>query len=298
MKLVWAQDFDFLTHGGGAQLTDRAHFLEGVRRGHDLSIWSPSSGMNLMDIKDEVVLASNPAFLSADVFKNMLDRGISYVWFLHDYLPLCKYRLFYPMRDSCKSCYLKDRWLPILLQAKLIIWLSPLHRESWLWLCPELEGVPYHLAPSPVEVRRFYSVGIERRGVVAVESLHPFKGRSHILKWAEEHSDVEVFFIGGNPTPHDFLPPNCRDIGVVPYEQMNEAYNHHEALLHLPQSPSPFDRTVVEAYLAGCRIIGNELIGALSWPAFREGREAVATMCRESPKKFWEAVEGVLGGTT
>jgi len=294
MKILYAQDFDFMTHPGGAQLTDRAHYLEGVRRGHDLVVWNPMSEVNDNDLTPGVgIIASNPAFLPADAFQLMLDKGIPYVWFLHDYLPICKYRLFYPLRESCKSCYLKERWLPYLLGAKMIIWLSPLHRNSWLVTCPELEEMPYHLSPSPVNPDSFYDMKVERSGVIAVESLHPFKGRDQVLKWAEEYPEVQINFVGGNPGPQIPLPPNCKDIGLVPANKMNEVYNQHEIFLHLPQNPSPFDRTVAEAYLAGCRVIGNELIGALSYSWFIS-REQVRVNCMASSKLFWNEIEGVL----
>lgn len=284
-----------MTHPGGAQLTDRAHFLEGVRRGHDLEIWTPHSEAALDSLgAGDIVLASNPVFIHHEVFLGLLDRGARVVWFLHDYQPLCRWRLFYPMQEECRSCHRKERWLPILLKARLIIWLSPLHRESWLWTCPELAGVPHHLSPSPVNPDRFHDMGLPRQGVVAVESLHPFKGRKHVLRWAQEHPEVPITFLAGNPFPNDGLPPNCRVVDQVPGWRMNEVYNRHQVMLHLPQSPSPFDRAVPEAYLAGCRIVGNSLVGALSWPFFQEGREGVAQALRESPTRFWEAVEGAL----
>ena len=293
MKILYAQDFDFMTHLGGAQLTDRAHYLEGVRRGHDLRIWSPGSEINEFDLNgDTRVIASNPVFLATEAFQLMLDRGVSYVWFLHDYMPVCKYRLFYPMREPCKLCYLKERWLPYLLKAKMIIWLSSLHRDSWMWVCPELESMPYHLSPSPVNPDLFYDMKLERLGAVAVESLHPFKGRDQVLRWATEHPEIQIDFVGGNPNPEIPLPLNCKDLGPIPGNKMNEVYNQHEIFLHLPQGPAPFDRTVSEAYLAGCKIIGNELIGALSYDWFTS-RESVAEHLRSSSRLLWEKIEEV-----
>lgn len=295
MRFLWAQDFDFMTHPGGAQLTDRAHFLEGIHRGHDIKIWSPESELDDSEVKEGViVIASNPAFLPVDAFQLMLDRDVPYLWLFHDYLPVCKYRLFYPKRESCKACYLKERWLPILLRSKMLIWLSPLHRNSWLWLCPELESIPHHLAPSPVDFELFYNVGVPRQGVITVESLHSFKGRDQVLKWAREHPEVQVTCVGGNPSPGESLPPNCKELGGVRSFKMNELYNQHETFLHLPQNPSPFDRTVPEAYLAGCEVIGNELIGALSYEWFNS-RENVAEHCKKSPREFWERIEEVVG---
>lgn len=294
MKIIFAQDFDFISHSGGAQLTDRAHFLEGIRRGHDIQLWTPSNQFYQHDFTPGTkFIASNPIFLGTDTFQVLLDKKIAYVWLFHDYSPLCKYRLLYPMQAKCRSCYLKERWLPYLMAAKMLIWLSPLHRESWLRVCPELEPLPYHLAPAPVDPDQFFDMKLERSGAVAVESLYPFKGREKVLKWAEAHPEVEISFVGGNPEPHVPLLPNCRDVGIIPSGKMNEVYNRSEIFLHLPQNPMPFDRTVAEAYLAGCKIIGNQLIGALSYSWFTS-RELVAEECRKSSQDLWQALEEVF----
>lgn len=292
MKAVWAQDYDFMTHGGGAQLTDRSHYVEGLKRGHKLSIWSPGSGIGAGDISG-LVIASNPVFLGVEVFDELSSKRVPYIWLLHDYWPMCKYRLFFPMIEKCMTCYLKERWIPVLLRSKLIVWLSPLHRESWLAIAPELKDMPYHLAPSPINEDLFNDRGIgSRHGAVAVESLAEFKGRAYVLKWAEEHSEVDLDFVGENPIPGEALPSNCRVLGPIPYWRMPDVYNDHEFFVHLPQSPSPFDRSVAEAYLCGCSIIGNTLIGALSYPWFRS-RDEVAKRCGGSPGEFWDAVERV-----
>lgn len=292
MRFAWVQDLDIMSAAGGAQLTDRAHFIEGIRGGHDLLLYTPQSGLTFPSRLDGIIISNAGSFPAKDIME-LHDRGKPVIWFLHDYWPICKYRLFYPMRDSCKSCYLVKRWEPVLKRASLIIWLSSLHRESWLWLCPELKGVPYHLAPSPVDPMEFRDLGIPRSGVIAVESLHEFKGRDHVIQWATDHPEVNITCLGGNPIPRIDLPPNLKDMGSQPNESMNNLYNRHESLLHLPQSPSPFDRTVAEAYLAGCKIIGNELIGALSYSWFKS-RDEVANHCQDSSGDFWQAVEEVF----
>ena len=132
-----------------------------------------------------------------------------------------------------------------------------------------------------------------RSGAVAVESLHAFKGRDQIIQWAEDHPDVSIDLVGGNPEPEIPLPSNCKDVGLVPSNKMNWMYNHYEVFLHLPQNPSPFDRTVVEAYLAGCKVIGNRLIGALSYDWFKS-REEVVNHCGFSSKMLWQQLEEVL----
>jgi len=51
---------------------------------------------------------------------------------------------------------------------------------------------------------------------------------------------------------------------------------------------------VAEAYLAGCEIIGNKLIGALSHSWFKSRKE-VEEHCGNSSKLFWEKIEEALG---
>ena len=297
MRLVWLQDLDFMSVAGGAEFTDRVHFIAGLKRGHDITLVTPSSpDQEAAFGPADAVIVSNATTFQLGGFQTFQEMGRPLIWFLHDYFPICKYRLFFPMAEKCGICYLKARWLPHLTSARLLIWLSPLHRASWLKIAPELEGIPYALIPSPVDGQQFYDLGLPRQGTITVNSLAPFKGRDNILKWIEEHPQEPVTVVGANNVP---LPPNCTHLGLVSYHRLNELYNRHQSFLHLPGSPMPFERTVAEAYLAGCRVIGNELIGALSWPFFTEGppatrREAVSTALAVAPRLFWEAVEGAL----
>lgn len=294
MRFAWIQDLSPMTEGGGAQLTDRSHIVEGIRRGHDLTLVTPQGDINALFIDDSPVIISNMmAGFQLDVFQHLIQRNKPCIWFFHDYQPICKYRLFYPMLNKCKSCQRREMWLPILLEAKLLIWLSPLHRESWLFMCPELETKPYALVPSPVDPKQFYNMNLDRDGVVAVSSLYPFKGRQNVLQWATEHPNQKITFVGGNPVPDEPLPSNCQDIGQQSFWTLNEIYNRHKAILHLPNTPQPFERSICEGFLAGCDIIGNSLIGALSYN-WCKSREQVAEHCGNSSKLFWDRIEEAL----
>jgi hypothetical protein len=283
MKIAWIQDFDIFTTGGGAQLTDRTHVEEIIRRGHEVKLLTPQTHFDLEMFADTLVVASNPNFLQPIFFEKLVDEGLPFVYFFHDYWPICKWRLFYPMSDSCKeACPEKPRWINILQQAEMLVFMSPLHRESILWLCPELERIPYQLSPSPVQSKNFWPIGLKRQGVIGIESLNSFKGRAAFLQWVLEHPDTPVTAIGGNEYPEMPLPSNVTYIEQVPQHKLNQLLNEHEALLHLPVSPSPFDRTCAEAIYAGCKIIGNDLVGALSYPWFTD-RESVKKHCEASP---------------
>jgi len=292
MKVLWVQDMDPMVYPGGAELNDRAHIWEGVRRGHEVQVVGPEPNPQALDRPADLVVVSNSMSLPLDAYSRWRERRIPWVIFAHDYGPwVCKWRLFYPMEERCQTlCFLRARWGPILQEARLLIWLSPLHRWAWLYAYPQLEAHPHALVPSAVDVELFHDLGRPRSGVVMVNSLAAFKGADNVIRWAEEHPDVQISHVGGN-TEGRKVPPNVRDVGYVPQGKMNELLNSHETFLHLPSTPMPFDRTVVEAFLAGCRIEANELVGALSWDFFRQGREAVRQACQSAPQTFWQEVE-------
>lgn len=291
MKLLWLQDLSPYSHDGGAQLNDRAKILAGLRRGHEIEVVVPESSAAIADW-GEAAVASNCTAFTPQVFEALSEKGKPYVFFLHDYAPVCKVRLFYPQLPKCKTCFRKERWLPALQAARLLIWLSPLHRRAWLYSCPELREHAYLLNPSTVSADEFYDMGLERAGTLAVNSGLDFKGRVRFVEWAEEHPEEPITLIG--PT-NATLPPNVtRRENMVPAREMNRVYNEHERFVHLPVNAMPFDRTPVEALLAGCKLVLNKNVGCLSWGFMRQGREAVEAAMRNADGDFWDAVEGAL----
>lgn len=290
MRVAWVQDLNIFSVGGGAQLTDQAHFNEGVRRGYQMSLMLPDSDPEL-PYHCDFIIASNCVNFKVDYLHDLVKRGKKIIWFFHDYF--CRWRLFYPMLDKCKRCYLKPRWLPILTQSPLLIWLSPLHRDSWLWSYPELADMPYALIPSAIDTTQFFNMHMTRKGIICNSGLCLFKGRRRVLEWARGHPETHITFIGGNDLPEEPLPPNCSYIGGFSHLKMNDVFNQFEALLHLPATPQPFERAFVEAYLAGCKLIANSLVGALSYDWFTS-REEVAKHVAKAPKDFWDSIEKAL----
>lgn len=283
MKIAWVQDLSPWTELGGAQLTDKAHIIAGIKRGHDIEIILPGTVSAFQEWAD-LIIVSNATMFPIAMFQNFTKP---YVFFVHDYWPLCKLRLYYPMLDKCRVCYPSLDWRAIFEKSKLIVWLSPLHRESWLFTFSELEKHEYALVPSPVSPDDFYDMKLERKGAIAVHSGVDFKGKERFVEWCVEHPDVPVTLVG----PGDNLPPNVTRIEHVLYTKINELYNRHEYFVHLPMNPMPFDRTVAEAYLAGCKIIANKNVGALSWEQFYQSREHVERLLRASSAMFWDKIE-------
>lgn len=294
MKLAFLQDLP-LDAGGGAQSTDRTMVLEGVRRGHDIQVIAPNINLDALNASYDLAIISNcRSFNIAEVSKSLRERKIPWVLFHHDYMQ-CKWRLYYPLEEKCRTCFLRERWLPVFREAILNVWLSPLHRRTALFSYPELRDRPYALVPSPVSPTEFYPMDLPRVGAVAVNAALDFKGRRLFVEWAKAHPDTPITLVGQEPDEDFDAPSNVKFVGPVPQHAMNAVYNAHETFLHLPDHRMPFDRTVAEAYLAGCHIVGNANVGALSWPFFKQGREAVVQAMLESPKRFWTAVGRAAG---
>lgn len=289
MKVAWLQDMNPMAEAGGAQLNDRAKIIEGIRRGFDIRHVGPPGDNFYLDWADVFVVSNATAF-SADYIAGATDTRKPVVWFIHDFANLCKVRLHYPMLERCMSCYRKPRWIPMMEQAKILVWLSPLHRDAWLYATPELEGVNYLLNPSSVSPADFHPLNMPRKGTLGVNGLLAFKGRKGIIEWAEENPGEPVTVVGPNPEPGP-LPPNIEVAPPVPPYLMNELYNRFERFLHLPDTIGPFDRVAAEALLAGCQVVANKNVGALSYPWFTS-RESVASHLETASSDFWETIAG------
>jgi glycosyltransferase involved in cell wall biosynthesis len=290
MKLLFIQDLNPFTETGGAQLNDKSKIVEGLKRGHDINIMLPPGDKSQIDRADAVIISNCTAF-SVDIFRDLLDKKKPYLFFLHDYTPICKVRLFFPMLTKCKSCYRRDTWLEILQESKLLIFLSKLHRDAWLFTCPELRQNKYLLNPSTIDCSQFYDLKQERSGSIAVNSGLDFKGRKVLVEYAEAHPEEQIALVGPVDGP---LADNIVLRDAVPYDQMNELYNAYKTFIHLPENPMPFDRTPVEAKLSGCKVIGNKNVGALSWKFMHHGREEIERAMSKANKDFWVAVERAL----
>lgn len=294
MKLVWVQDLDPMVMSGGAELNDRAMINTGIRRGHSIQIVVP--GLNDYDIgSPDLVLFSNATKVGTQLYDELIKRDVPYAFFVHDYGPqLCRFRLLYPMEERCRNlCYLRERWLPYLQAAKTIVWLSPLHRWAWLWAYPQLSSHRHAMVPSAIDTSLFFDKKQPREGVLAVNSHELYKGWLNVKAWAEEHPEIPVTLVGTDRVP-DGGPSNIKAVGAKPYGEMNDWYNKAEMFLHLPDRAGPYDRTCAEAYLAGCRVIGNKNVGAMSWPWFKKGRHEVARQLNMAPKRFWKEIEGAI----
>lgn len=310
MKVVFIADHNCLGgEGGGAEMSEREVIMEGIMRGYDIHIVSPSSPIlsanNLNQFLTFIADVDLAVIGNASRFSRQLLEKITetteYVFYVHDFFPLCHYRLYFPDLDKCKTtCKNLPFTKKFMLNSSLNIFLSPLHFRVWQRVIPELADAPYHLHPSTIDPERFRPLEVPKvpNSVLGVNSLLQFKGRDNVLDYAKHHPDKTFTFVGGIE-PGTKLLPNCHYIGWVPQVEMPGMYAQSEYVVHLPSTVEPFSRICMEAYLCGAKIIGNKLIGAFSYPQFKSkskrkkyNRDELAEWLVDGPKRFWKRLEG------
>jgi len=286
MRFAWIQDLDFVSnpYSGGAQATDWSHYQYGLKKGHEQILITPQNWQNAQVQGDDTLILSNIRAFGPERF---LDKPNQMIMFHHDYW--CRYRLFYPRQEKCiKSCAYKEPWEKLFKKAKLNIFLSPLHYK----MHKEVFGdaiEPHALVPSPVDPDRFCDMKKERKkDVITVNTTLPFKGRDNMIQWAKDNPDRKITVVGW-VKPDVPLPSNCEYIGAVPYDKMPELYNEYKFYLELPGTPQPLNRTACEAYLCGCSLITNSLLGFMSWD-WKSRDEVRKKVGRNASKRFWREI--------
>lgn len=291
MKIGFLQDYNIFAVQGGAEMNDRAMFEEGLKKGYNLTLFTPDAAYSDQD----AVIISNCVSFDRFRLKNIANSAKT-VWFFHDYI-FCRNRLFYPVAEQCKVCGYKNYWLDLFKKAKLLIWLSPLHRDMTLRSLPELSQVPFALIPSAINPDSFLikpeSQAARSPAYLSVNTLYEFKGRENLLAWAKENPDKELHILSSVACYEQF-PPNVTVLPQVLYDLMPGIYSGYDNYIELPSTPQPFNRTITEAKLSGCKIHTNELMGAASWDWFKQDKEAVAAALRAAPGQFWDATERAI----
>jgi len=286
MRVAWISDTSFF--GGGAGRTDQEIILEGIRRDYDIYICLPRTEVH----ESDVYIISNAVQFPKEFLTKLSPRIV----FLHDWFPLCDYRLLYPMQEKCKGCKNRGYTLKLLQGSKLVFFMSRLHMDGWTWALPEVKDLPYELVPSAFsksqveELKTLRNSMPDENTVLSVNGLLPYKGRDLVLKYAEEHQNLRFTFVGASEGVEQ-LPKNCRYIGPQPWKSLLHMYAVNESLIHLPQL-EPCSRVVCESLLAGKRLIANRCVGLLSYFDYRVPTpEEVEKLVLVAGENFWSSVE-------
>ena len=266
-------------------MNDRALFTEGLRREKNLVLVNTPSLLN----SDKSII-SNCVNFPPSVLNSALEQEA--VFFFHDYI-FCKWRLFFPGQDKCKICKHALEHLALFQKAKGLIFLSPLHERVYLEQFPQLTEIPRALVPSALNTNLFNSPPEPLKDtVLTINTLLPFKGRENILRFIREHNEFTFTVVGHDPDDTT-LPKNARFCGLLKYKELIKLFATHEYYVELPETPQPFNRTCAEAKLAGCKVITNSLMGAASYPEFRD-KGRFKDLIDNAPETFWKFIEEVL----
>jgi hypothetical protein len=295
MNVSWIADFDFLANlAGGAEMSDREAYIYGMKKNHIMQLFTPQSARGFApDITDFSVISNASQFDLNWILNAVCVKP--YIAYLHDYWPLCKYRLFYPMLEKCKKCKNIEIVRKFAMNSVFNIFLSPLHFDAWCFAIPELKDHPHHIHPSPVNLDLFKPDPNIKRNPNAglVINAAAFKGAKNTIEYCGKHPSITFTFCGGKPAGP--LPANCAFIGYVPTPKMPSVFNQASYYVELPDTIQPFNRTVLEARLMEVpHIIINKNIGAASYDWFKSDTVTIRKHIEEAVPSLWKKIEELV----
>ncbi len=282
MKIAWVDDFNCLEHGGGTAYNDRRLAYEGIRRGHELVFVTPQSPLT-EDV--DAVIFHNIFFFDRKVIEKLAEKP--YVFHSHDYI-FCKWRLWFPAEEKCRKC--AKWWEKFVNEAKLCVFLSPLHLKTWQKVMDvEGECIPSAINPAPWLRARVKVHEVEKNSYLAANP-YSFKGLDNLLDF-QARNPGKYYWVGSTDQPDRLR--GWTYLGFRKYDELPELFASKETFVHLPPRPSPFDRTVAEAIMAGMKVVTNKNAGITSY-RWWNNRTRLAQKVAHAHHEFWDAVEEVL----
>lgn len=154
------------------------------------------------------------------------------------------------------------------------IFCSPAQRSRY--------GIGGELVPPPLERESFTPPEqTEREGTCSIASWqNPGKGAVALSRWAQANEPVAVYGEGPFAPRH----PAIDYRGGLDSDEIAPTLWRYHRFVFLPFAFEPFCRCVVEAWMAGCEVVTNGLVGALWW--MRERPQAIETAAED----FWSVV--------
>ncbi len=172
-------------------------------------------------------------------------------------------------------------------KALLDIFLSPLHAKVFIGLYPDIAAKVYILKPL-VDMELFFDTHSARDiRYASYNGQGETKGFYNILT-RFPHEKV-VFFghsNGGFAKKYGF----GELYGRIPYDQMPAFLNRVEHLIHLPRWPEPHGLIINQAALCGCKLITNDMVGALTHSFDMLDRSSYPTHAAQ----LWQALENIM----
>jgi glycosyltransferase involved in cell wall biosynthesis len=191
------------------------------------------------------------------------------------------------IRDWGHDCFARRAFVRRLYEASALnVYLSPLHRRVTESLLGSSRLPPSYLLKPMIDTKAFSNEQRERDiDYLFVGVIGEAKGLA-AMQERFGHTDIHLI---GRCAP-GVKPGFGRHLGHVSYDEVPRYMNRAKNFVFLPRWPEPQGRVVAEAALCGCRIIGNENVGALSFdmdladPQSYEGVE----------DEFWARLEALV----
>ena len=320
MKINFISYLNPNKYSGGGEMVNRQLIDAGISRGHQISTTS------VRNRKNEVQQSAD-LYILADIFnfphtiksrgnwlkfsENFLMEIIDNKPFMHlnnaysdicnlGYLPcsgnseeICKFKSKskvkqnFIRRDFSLNCFsYKDIVRQSYLKSVANIFVSPLHREVISKSVKIPESHKSLIVNPIINTNEFKNHKIERDiDYLFVGVLSEAKG---YFELREKFQDKNIFLVG------DIHPDIKLDFGTylgkLAYSEIPLIMNRAKNFVYLPRWPEPQGRVVVEAALAGCKLITNENVGALSFPYDISDPRNI----EKSSEVFWEELEELM----
>ena len=292
-RISWICDYDcMIGEGGGGELSEKVVIMDGIRRGHDIDRCTPNTPDKNRVFKSDISIIGNASRFSAQFLAQVSEQQ-EIVNYIHDFWPLCKFRLFYSDLEKCKTiCSGLGLAKKLLLSSSLNIYLSPLHKRIWLRAIPELKEEDDYLHVSPVDTNLFVPLDVQKvpKSTLCINCLMKFKDLDNVIQYAEEHTERTITCVGGQEKGVQ-LPPNIVPVGGVAQDQLPSMYSQSEEYIHLPLYCEPCGRSTIEAKLCGTPLKLNKLVGVASYKEFKYSRDEFAEWIAGSARRFWREIE-------
>jgi glycosyltransferase involved in cell wall biosynthesis len=282
-------------YNGGGEMISRRLIDVGVGRGHDIRLSSVRPKQREAHASPDLTLLID-VFNFAHSVKSLgawrefgpafLEEMIEPAPFVHltnayvdicnlPYLPCSGERLDgcpikptlnvgqrFMIRDWSHDCFAQRALVRRLYEASVLnVYLSPLHRRITESLLDSTRLPSSYVLEPMIDTKVFFNEHRERDiDYLFVGVLGEAKGLSAMR---ERFGQTDIHLIG-RCTP-GVKPDFGRYLGHVSYEEVPRYMNRAKNFVFLPRWPEPQGRVVAEAALCGCRIIGNENVGALSF---------------------------------
>ena len=277
-KIIWLADYTIKEFPGGAQQTNELMVRYGRKIGYEIEyMLPPKFSISKLKKADLVIINNLIKFKSSQL--NWIIKNKPYVKYDHDHAAARRI----------------SRIPKLFSSSRLNIFLSPLHLQGVSKIVghkiPKSKVIP---SPINTEIFKITNKNRIKDSIFACGCLVPEKGINNIIKYLNAHKEKKLFAAGwGKDKATKLLSmENVTFLGFVQHNKLPEVYNKYESFIHLPVDKEAFGRAVLEAYLCGCHLITNKIVGAMSydwdWKNYDEIKKKV-----KSQKRFWEVIKEV-----